>query len=67
MDPFTIPQLCGRIEPIHSEIDADDLSVEGSLPSDLAGVYVRNRPNPKFTPLGSYTYPLEGNAMVHAI
>ena len=41
--------------------------MEGSLPSDLTGAYLRNGPNPKFTPLGSYTYPLEGDAMVHGL
>ena len=34
---------------------------------DLTGAYFRNGPNPRFTPLGSYTYPLEGDAMVHGL
>jgi carotenoid cleavage dioxygenase-like enzyme len=67
VDPSTIPQLSGRFEPVGTEIEADALSVEGRLPSDLAGAYFRNGPNPKFTPLGSYTYPLEGDAMVHGL
>ena len=67
VDPSTIPQLCGRFEPVGREIDAEELPVEGSLPSDLTGAYLRNGPNPKFTPLGSYTYPLEGDAMVHGL
>ena len=28
---------------------------------------MRNGPNPKFPPLGSYTYPLEGDGMIHAV
>ncbi len=67
VDPSTIPELCGRFEPVGNEIDADDLPVEGSLPGDLTGAYFRNGPNPRFTPLGSYTYPLEGDAMVHGL
>jgi len=67
VDPSTIPQLVGRFEPVATEIDADGLPVEGSLPSDLVGAYFRNGPNPRFTPLGSYTYPLEGDGMVHGL
>ena len=67
VDPSTIPQLSGRFEPVSDEIETDHLSVEGSLPSDLIGAYFRNGPNPRFTPLGSYTYPLEGDAMIHGL
>lgn len=67
VDPSTIPQLCGRFEPVAGEIDAVELGVEGSLPPDLTGAYFRNGPNPRFTLLGSYTYPLEGDAMVHGL
>ncbi len=67
VDPSTIPELCGRFEPVAHEIDADDLPVEGSLPDELTGAYFRNGPNPRFTPLGSYTYPLEGDAMIHGL
>ncbi len=67
VNPSTIPQLTGRFEPVQREIEADNLHVEGQLPPDLTGAYFRNGPNPKFTPLGSYTYPLEGDAMVHGL
>ncbi len=67
VDPSTIPQLCGRFEPVATEVSADDLAVEGTLPADLTGAYLRNGPNPRFTPLGSYTYPLEGDAMLHGL
>ena len=59
--------LRGGFEPVHQEISADSLSVEGALPPDLTGVYLRNGPNPRFPPLGSYTYPLEGDAMIHGV
>jgi carotenoid cleavage dioxygenase-like enzyme len=67
VDPSTILQLSGRFEPVSREIEANALSVEGSLPADLTGAYFRNGPNPKFTPLGSYTYPLEGDGMIHGL
>jgi carotenoid cleavage dioxygenase-like enzyme len=61
------PYLSGRFAPVSRETDADDLPVEGTLPPDLNGVFMRNGPNPKFPPLGSYTYPLEGDGMIHAV
>jgi carotenoid cleavage dioxygenase-like enzyme len=67
VDPSTVPTLRGRFAPVRTETDAADLHVEGSLPADLHGVFVRNGPNPKFDPLGSYTYPLEGDGMLHAV
>src|SRR5690242_919151 len=67
VDPTTEPFLSGRFAPVDDELVADDLEVDGELPSDLAGAYLRNGPNPEFTPLGSYTYPLEGDGMVHGL
>lgn len=67
IDPSTHPYLSGRFAPVDTETDATGLHVEGSLPHDLTGAYVRNGPNPKFPPLGSYTYPLEGDGMLHAV
>ena len=67
VNPETIPELCGRFEPVRTEIDASDLPVQGELPRDLSGAYFRNGPNPRFAPLGSYTYPLEGDGMVHGL
>jgi carotenoid cleavage dioxygenase-like enzyme len=67
VDPAGSPFLSGRFAPVHWETDADDLRVEGRLPSDIDGVFMRNGPNPKFPPLGSYSYPLEGDGMIHAV
>lgn len=67
VDMSTEPFLSGRFAPIDDEIVTDDLVVEGTLPTDLLGAYLRNGPNPEFTPLGSYTYPLEGDGMLHGV
>ena len=67
VDESTEPFLSGRYAPVHDEIDVADLSVDGTLPTDITGAYLRNGPNPKFPPLGSYTYPLEGDGMLHGV
>ena len=67
VDMATEAFLSGRFAPVTTEITADHLTVEGTLPPDLTGHYVRNGPNPEFPPLGSYTYPLEGDGMVHGV
>jgi carotenoid cleavage dioxygenase-like enzyme len=67
VDMSTHPFLSGRFAPVHDEIAADDLPVTGTVPTDITGAYLRNGPNPRFAPLGSYTYPLEGDGMVHGL
>jgi carotenoid cleavage dioxygenase len=68
VDVASVPQLNGIFAPILEEIDADPLEVvEGEIPADLAGAYLRNGPNPRFPPIGSYVYPLDGDGMVHGI
>ena len=67
IDPATTETLSGRFAPVHVETDVASLHVEGDLPPELSGSFVRNGPNPMFDPLGSYTYPLEGDGMLHAV
>lgn len=67
VDPEKNPHLSGRFAPVHREIESSKLTIEGDLPPDLLGAYIRNGPNPKFPPLGSYTYPMEGDGMLHGI
>ncbi len=40
--------LNGNYGPVDKELTAFDLLVEGHIPSDLAGEFVRNGPNPKY-------------------
>ena len=67
VDPRTNPFLSGRFAPVHREVTVDELKVEGDLPAELVGAYVRNGPNPKYPPLGSYTFPMEGDGMLHGV
>ncbi|MCO5319283.1 MAG: carotenoid oxygenase family protein [Microthrixaceae bacterium] len=68
VDVGSVPQLQGIFAPVTRELDRVALEVtQGSLPEDINGSYLRNGPNPRFTPLGSYTYPLDGDGMVHGV
>ena len=68
IDVTAVPQLNGIFAPTVDEIDAGPLEVvQGALPRDLVGCYLRNGPNCRFTPLGSYSYPLDGDGMVHGL
>lgn len=60
------PYITGSYAPIHTERDHVDLEVIGSLPEDLAGLYVRNGPNPQFEPVGRYHW-FDGDGMLHAV
>ena len=56
-----------RFAPVGREIDASALEViEGRIPEELSGAYIRNGPNPRYEPV-SYNYPLEGDGMLHAV
>lgn len=58
--------LNGVFAPISREIVADDLEVEGEIPRDLFGIYLRNGPNPVFQPCDRYHW-FDGDGMIHAI
>ncbi|MER7972169.1 carotenoid oxygenase family protein [Streptomyces sp. NPDC096080] len=66
-DPTRVAQLSGRFAPVTEEVDAVDLEVTGTLPDSLDGLYLRNGPNPRFTPIGSFLYPLDGDGMLHGV
>ncbi|MEN0061312.1 MAG: carotenoid oxygenase family protein [Myxococcota bacterium] len=60
------PYLTGAWTPVFEEFDADDLEVEGEIPRDLEGIYIRNTENPVHEPLGVY-HPFDGDGMLHAM
>ncbi|MFN8017577.1 MAG: carotenoid oxygenase family protein [Acidimicrobiales bacterium] len=60
------PWLHGHFAPIADERDDASLRVTGTLPSGLRGAFLRNGPNPIFTPLGRY-HLFDGDGMVHGV
>ena len=64
--PPASPFLHGLMTPVFDERDDRDLQITGSLPPGLQGMFVRNGPNPQFTPRGTY-HPFDGDGMLHAV
>jgi carotenoid cleavage dioxygenase len=60
------PFLRENFAPVVDEVDALDLVVEGELPPDLHGTYVRNGPNPRFPDDTGYHW-FEGDGMLHSV
>ncbi len=61
------PYLTGAWTPLYEEVTAHDLPVlEGAVPADLDGVYLRNTENQIHQPLGRY-HPFDGDAMIHQL
>ncbi len=61
------PYRTGPWQPQHTEWRADDLQVvEGEIPVDLDGVYLRNTENPLHPSLMHY-HPFDGDAMIHVV
>jgi carotenoid cleavage dioxygenase-like enzyme len=64
LDPEVPWWLQGGFAPVTAEVEAIDLDVEGALPSELSGLYVRNGSNPQS---GSSPHWFFGDGMVHGI
>lgn len=65
IDPGDHPYLQGPWTPLHEEVSADDLVVlEGEVPKDIDGVYLRNTQNPLHQALSRY-HPFDGDGMIH--
>lgn len=56
--------LKGNWAPVQDELHVSDLKVEGKIPDELSGVYMRNGMNPRS---GWSDHWFFGNGMVHAI
>jgi carotenoid cleavage dioxygenase len=67
LQPSNHPYLNGAWTPLHEEVDAYDLDViEGAIPTDIDGVYLRNTENQVHQPLGRH-HPFDGDGMIHQI
>ncbi len=64
--PVKSPFLTGNFAPVHEEVTADRLEIIGKLPAELRGMFVRNGPNPQFTPAGNYHW-FDGDGMLHGV
>ncbi|WP_299980914.1 carotenoid oxygenase family protein [uncultured Pseudoteredinibacter sp.] len=61
------PYLHGVYAPICEEVQADTLEVvEGEIPADLYGAYLRNGPNAVYKPRFNY-HAFDGDGMLHMI
>ncbi|APR86933.1 Lignostilbene-alpha,beta-dioxygenase [Minicystis rosea] len=60
------PYLRGNYAPIHTEIEAHDLPSIGTIPRDLAGMFVRNGSNPRFLGKGRHHW-FDGDGMMHGV
>ena len=60
------PYLDGNFAPQHREITSDTLQVIGELPPDLSGMFLRNGPNPQYSPIGQYHW-FDGDGMIHGV
>jgi carotenoid cleavage dioxygenase len=67
LQPSNHPYLNGPWTPQHEEVNAYDLEVlEGEIPADLDGIYLRNTENQVHQPLGRH-HPFDGDGMIHRI
>ena len=57
--------MAGHLAPVPDEIDAVDLPVDGALPPELTGRYLRNGPNP--LPGEPSRHWFTGHGMVHGV
>jgi carotenoid cleavage dioxygenase len=60
------PFLTGNYGPVTEELTALDLPVDGAIPVELRGHYLRIGPNPFVAPSGPYHW-FSGDGMVHGV
>ncbi|GAA4052911.1 carotenoid oxygenase family protein [Parerythrobacter jejuensis] len=67
LEPSNHPYLSGPWTPLQEEVDVDELEViEGILPDDIDGIYLRNTENQVHQPLGRH-HPFDGDSMIHQV
>ena len=60
------PYLEGNFAPINTEVSTNNLEVIGQIPPELSGMFVRNGPNPQWSPIGQYHW-FDGDGMLHGV
>jgi len=60
------PYRTGVWRPQTREYDAWEMDVDGEIPEDLNGVYIRNTETALFEPIRRY-HPFDGDSLLHAI
>src|SRR5690606_25173361 len=65
--PPANPFLTGAFAPVSEEVTARQLKVQGELPKDLNGLYVRIGPNPVKHPKADKHHWFVGDGMVHGL
>ncbi|KAL5723976.1 9-cis-epoxycarotenoid dioxygenase [Ranunculus cassubicifolius] len=58
--------LANNYAPVDELPPTECLTIEGTLPQCLNGAYIRNGPNPQYTPRGPY-HLFDGDGMLHCI
>jgi len=67
IQPGDHPYLQGAWTPLLEEVNATRMPVlEGEIPKDIDGIYLRNTQNPVYQSIGRY-HPFDGDGMVHMI
>jgi carotenoid cleavage dioxygenase-like enzyme len=64
-NPFLLDDFFAPVA-IEAQVQPSALQIEGHLPPDLEGVFVRNGPNPAIPPQGRYHW-FDGDGMLHAL
>ncbi len=49
------------------EVDVADLKVDGELPADLDGTYLRIGPDRRVPHMGGFLHPIDGDGMLHQV
>lgn len=60
------PYLDGNFAPVSEEITDNNLKIIGEIPPELSGMFVRNGPNPQYSPIGKYHW-FDGDGMLHGV
>ena len=61
--PYSLPGFA----PVHKEISHGEVRIEGTLPADFNGVYLRNGTNTQFSELKSRVHMFNGAGMLHQV